>query len=92
MPPELINGEKYRGPEVDIWTLGTLLFEITQGTHIFSGDEEIMNYDGNIPKLDDDPVLQSLVQGILQVEPAKRMTISEIKAHPWMVDYYDAQV
>ena len=36
MAPELINGNQY-GFKADIWSLGTLLFQILTGVHPFIG-------------------------------------------------------
>ncbi|CAG06840.1 unnamed protein product, partial [Tetraodon nigroviridis] len=35
--PEIVNGRPYRGPEVDTWSLGVLLYTLVHGTMPFDG-------------------------------------------------------
>uniref|UniRef100_A0A673HPP2 non-specific serine/threonine protein kinase n=1 Tax=Sinocyclocheilus rhinocerous TaxID=307959 RepID=A0A673HPP2_9TELE len=37
--PEIVNGRPYRGPEVDSWALGVLLYTLVYGTMPFDGGD-----------------------------------------------------
>ena len=36
--PEIVNGRPYRGPEVDTWSLGVLLYTLVHGAMPFDGN------------------------------------------------------
>lgn len=37
--PEIVNGRPYRGPEVDSWSLGVLLYTLVHGAMPFDGQD-----------------------------------------------------
>lgn len=37
--PEIVNGRPYRGPEVDSWSLGVLLYTLVHGAMPFDGHD-----------------------------------------------------
>jgi len=37
--PEIVNGRPYRGPEVDTWSLGVLLYALVHGAMPFDGND-----------------------------------------------------
>ncbi|KAF3444805.1 hypothetical protein FNV43_RR14498 [Rhamnella rubrinervis] len=86
--PEVISGKLYAGPEVDVWSCGVILYALLCGTLPFD-DENIPNLfkkiKGGIYTLPShlSPGARDLIPRMLVVDPMKRMTIHEIRQHPW---------
>ncbi|GAA0146990.1 non-receptor serine/threonine protein kinase [Lithospermum erythrorhizon] len=86
--PEVISGKLYAGPEVDVWSCGVILYALLCGTLPFD-DENIPNLfkkiKGGIYTLPShlSPGARDLIPRMLIVDPMKRMTIPEIRTHPW---------
>lgn len=86
--PEVIAGYMYSGPEVDVWSCGVILYALLCGSLPFD-DESIPNLfkkiksghyklPGHLP-----PLAADLIPRLLVVDPMKRITIPEIRRHPW---------
>ncbi|XP_010071275.1 PREDICTED: NUAK family SNF1-like kinase 2, partial [Pterocles gutturalis] len=80
--PEIINGRPYKGPEVDSWSLGVLLYILVHGTMPFDGHDyktlvkQITSGDYREPtKLSD---ACGLIRWMLMVNPERRATIEDI--------------
>uniref|UniRef100_A0A8R7U9H0 SNF1-related protein kinase catalytic subunit alpha KIN10 n=1 Tax=Triticum urartu TaxID=4572 RepID=A0A8R7U9H0_TRIUA len=86
--PEVISRKLYAGPEVDVWSCGVILYALLCGTLPFNDD--------NIPKLFKkikggiytlpshlSALARDLIPRMLVVDPMKRITIHEIREHPW---------
>uniref|UniRef100_A0A453GNL9 non-specific serine/threonine protein kinase n=4 Tax=Aegilops tauschii subsp. strangulata TaxID=200361 RepID=A0A453GNL9_AEGTS len=86
--PEVISGELYAGPEVDVWSCGVILYTPLCGAVPFDDD--------SIPKLFKkikggfyilpnhlSDLAMDLIARMLIVDPMKRITIREIRDHPW---------
>nr|AFN89137.1 sucrose non-fermenting 1 [Mesembryanthemum crystallinum] len=86
--PEVISGKLYAGPEVDVWSCGVILYALLCGTLPFD-DENIPNLfkkiKGGIYTLPShlSPGARDLIPRMLVVDPMKRITIPEIRQHPW---------
>ncbi|XP_010258233.1 PREDICTED: SNF1-related protein kinase catalytic subunit alpha KIN10-like [Nelumbo nucifera] len=86
--PEVISGKLYAGPEVDVWSCGVILYALLCGTLPFD-DENIPNLfkkiKGGIYTLPShlSAGARDLIPRMLIVDPMKRMTIPEIRKHPW---------
>lgn len=86
--PEMLAGKKYTGEQVDIWSLGVILYALLCGALPFDDDDEavmkqkILQGDFEIPDCLSEEA-HDLVVSILQHDPAKRPSIQSILAHPW---------
>ncbi|KIK57429.1 hypothetical protein GYMLUDRAFT_75618 [Collybiopsis luxurians FD-317 M1] len=86
--PEMLQGKKYLGAEVDVWSLGVILYCLLTGTLPFDDDDEVIMREKVILGEFEDPEWLSpeardLIKNILQKEPSKRLTIPQILGHPW---------
>ncbi|KAJ1553438.1 serine/threonine-protein kinase KIN2 [Nowakowskiella sp. JEL0078] len=72
--------KRYVGPEVDVWSLGVILFTILAGYPPFKDNtfEQIKSRIVNDSK--------DLTQRMLTVDISKRATIAEILQHPWVIE------
>jgi len=86
--PEVISGKLYAGPEVDVWSCGVILYALLCGTLPFD-DDNIPNLfkkiKGGIYILPShlSALARDLIPRMLVVDPMKRITIREIREHPW---------
>ncbi|CAG9532541.1 unnamed protein product [Cercopithifilaria johnstoni] len=91
--PELIQGLPYKGHQVDIWSMGVLLYTLLCGCLPFEDDNvqklyaKIATgkyYEPNYVS----PLSRDLLKSLLQVDPEKRITISKLIVHPWINKKY----
>ncbi|XP_027351423.1 SNF1-related protein kinase catalytic subunit alpha KIN10-like [Abrus precatorius] len=86
--PEVISGKLYAGPEIDVWSCGVILYFLLCGTLPFY-DENIPNLfkkiKGGIYTLPCHLSLgaRDLIPRMLEVDQVKRMTIPQLRQHPW---------
>jgi len=87
MAPEILAHEPYI-QSVDIWSAGVLLYSLIIGTLPFyrwqreALIERILNVEPVFPK-DFHPLLQDFLSKLLCKDPATRISIEQIKEHPW---------
>ncbi|XP_077094252.1 NUAK family SNF1-like kinase 2 [Siphateles boraxobius] len=86
--PEIVNGRPYRGPEVDSWSLGVLLYTLIHGAMPFDGHDhknlvqQISS--GNYRKPSKPSDACGLIRWMLMVNPERRATLDEIAGHWWV--------
>ncbi|KAJ3298531.1 hypothetical protein HK104_010586 [Borealophlyctis nickersoniae] len=93
-PPEACEShtKDLKGKAVDIWALGVTLYCLVHGRCPYSSPNiielcrQIVHDDANISaKLSFE--LQNLLYRMLQKDPDDRITLPEIKVHPWVTHY-----
>ncbi|KAI3963954.1 hypothetical protein MKW92_016870 [Papaver armeniacum] len=88
--PEVISGKPYAGPEVDIWSCGVTLYALLceslpfDDTNIPNLFKKIQGGIYTLPSHLSDGA-RDLILRMLVVDPMKRITIPEIRQHPWFL-------
>eukprot|EP01062_Namystynia_karyoxenos_P036447 TRINITY_DN26550_c0_g2_i1.p1 TRINITY_DN26550_c0_g2~~TRINITY_DN26550_c0_g2_i1.p1 ORF type:complete len:726 (+),score=145.16 TRINITY_DN26550_c0_g2_i1:102-2279(+) len=92
LSPELCRGEEaVHGIVADVWALGVTIYVMLFGRVCFSGSDqyEIMDAIQNkslvVPE-EADGVTVDLFRRILNKDPRRRMTLRELKQHPFITD------
>lgn len=86
--PEVISGNLYAGAEVDVWSMGVILYALLCGTLPFD-DESIPNLFKKIKSgmyslpSHLSQSARDLILRLLVVDPMKRITIPEVRQHQW---------
>ena len=83
----MLEGE-YTGPEVDIWSLGVVLYFMVSGRRPFDNVSDYVVLQkikrGKMRKLSNvSRSCADLIKCLLETAPLKRPSISEISKHPW---------
>ena len=81
--PELLNGKKYFGPKVDVWSLGVLLYTLIVGNFPFQSAIDTLECKYHIPQYFSQS-LQHLLSSIFEINPKNRISIKNILKHPWV--------
>lgn len=86
--PEVLTFAGYEGPEVDVWSLGILLYVMYNLKLPFHGrdDEETLELILSAP-LDlpgRDPVVEDLIVGMLRRNRKVRYTMDQVLSHKWL--------
>lgn len=94
MAPEVV-GKSY-GPEADLWSLGIILYTVLAGTPPFMKDaQDTFKRLKSKEQIPYKPAIWSkissgakeVVQGLLQYNPEKRMTASEVKGNLFELNF-----
>ncbi|XP_055866728.1 serine/threonine-protein kinase SIK2-like isoform X2 [Biomphalaria glabrata] len=87
--PEVYEGKKYLGPQIDIWSLGVVLYVLVCGALPFDGAnlqvlrDRVLSGRFRIPYFMSSEC-EHLIRRMLVLEPSKRYSIVQIQSHRWM--------
>ncbi|KAJ3375351.1 hypothetical protein GGF31_004469 [Allomyces arbusculus] len=94
-PPEILQGQKYRGPEQEVWALGVLLYTILFSGAPFANTTQVIQTEMPVPRYSRGPKAGMpkasqeavhLLQWMLQKHPGARASLAQVAAHPWLRD------
>ncbi|KAK2967732.1 hypothetical protein RJ640_012958 [Escallonia rubra] len=94
--PEVLSRKEYDGKIADVWSCGVTLYVMLVGAYPFEDPEDprnfrktierIMSVQYSIPDYVRVPAdCRHLLSHIFVANPSKRITMSEIKKHPWFL-------
>ncbi|KAJ1918999.1 Serine/threonine-protein kinase [Mycoemilia scoparia] len=92
--PEILRGDAYVGPEVDIWSLGVLLYVMITAHFPFEDPSQPRNYDlimaGEFKLRSSMSLeLRNLLRRMIEPKIDKRITMDELLIHPWLEEYHN---
>uniref|UniRef100_A0A8C2ZJV0 non-specific serine/threonine protein kinase n=1 Tax=Cyclopterus lumpus TaxID=8103 RepID=A0A8C2ZJV0_CYCLU len=88
--PEVFEGKEYEGPQLDIWSLGVVLYVLVCGSLPFDGPslpalrQRVTEGRFRIPFFMSQDC-ENLIRKMLVVDPARRISMAQIKQHRWML-------
>jgi len=89
LPPEMVEGREH-DEQVDVWSLGVLLFEFLVGSPPFEAEGHSATYrrisrvDLRFPRgVAEDA--QDLIRKLLVKDPRQRISLERIPSHPWVL-------
>lgn len=92
--PELFQGKKYDGPEVDIWSLGVILYTLVSGSLPFDGQnlkelrERVLRGKYRVPfYMSTD--CEGILRRFLVLNPTKRCSLEQVMKDKWINVGYD---
>ncbi|XP_066516623.1 serine/threonine-protein kinase SIK2a [Hoplias malabaricus] len=94
--PEVFEGQQYEGPQLDIWSMGVVLYVLVCGALPFDGPslpvlrQRVLEGRFRIPYFMTEDC-EHLIRKMLVLDPAKRLTLSQIREHRWMVQEVPSQ-
>ncbi|XP_062288691.1 MAP/microtubule affinity-regulating kinase 4 isoform X1 [Scomber scombrus] len=94
--PELFQGKKYDGPEVDVWSLGVILYTLVSGSLPFDGQnlkelrERVLRGKYRVPfYMSTD--CEGILRRFLVLNPSKRCTLEQVMKDKWINSGYDGE-
>ncbi|GIL66701.1 hypothetical protein Vafri_20188 [Volvox africanus] len=101
--PEVLQRKEYNGQPADVWSCGVTLYVMLVGAYPFEDPadprnfrktiQRIMNVKFSFPgNLQISLECQDLISRIFVANPTQRITISEIRRHPWFLKNLPAEL
>ena len=95
MPPEVLIGHNESTTKIDVWAMGIMLHALIVGHFPFRSSnkdelkKQIIEKDININRkeLNISDSCKDLIFRLLDKDPNKRISVSEIFDHPWICRY-----
>ena len=96
MAPEIREGRVYDGIQVDLFSLGVIVYQIVQGTSPFSAATKDDLYYSQLVSRQTDTFFEllnaqhlsaefkDLVSRLLAYDASRRLSIDELRSHPWL--------
>ncbi|KAJ8280626.1 hypothetical protein GJAV_G00057040 [Gymnothorax javanicus] len=87
--PEVFEGQQYEGPQLDIWSMGVVLYVLVCGALPFDGPtlpvlrQRVLEGRFRIPYFMTEDC-EHLIRRMLVLDPCKRLSVAQIKEHRWM--------
>ncbi|XP_031716340.1 serine/threonine-protein kinase SIK2 isoform X1 [Anarrhichthys ocellatus] len=94
--PEVFEGQQYEGPQLDIWSMGVVLYVLVCGALPFDGPtlpvlrQRVLEGRFRIPYFMTEEC-EHLIRRMLVLDPSKRLSVAQIKEHKWMALYAPVQ-
>ncbi|KAH7277026.1 hypothetical protein KP509_39G030600 [Ceratopteris richardii] len=94
--PEVLSRKEYDGKIADVWSCGVTLYVMLVGAYPFEDPQDPRNFRKTISRILSvqysipdyvhvSSECRQLLERIFVANPSKRITISEIKKHPWFL-------
>ncbi|CAI5529130.1 unnamed protein product [Closterium sp. Naga37s-1] len=94
--PEVLSKKEYDGKTADVWSCGVTLYVMLVGAYPFEDPDDPRNFRKTIgrimsvqyhvpPYVRLSPECKHLLSRIFTANPTKRITMPEIKRHPWFL-------
>eukprot|EP01135_Chromosphaera_perkinsii_P010330 Nk52_evm2s2118 gene=Nk52_evmTU2s2118 len=93
--PEMVLGRKYCGPEVDMWSLGVILYALICGCLPFDDSNVKVLYDRIASGVYRTPShmtkeAKALIKKMLTVDPSKRIRMDQLRKEKWINEGYSS--